>query len=164
MTTYQYCTPQWLEKSFELYQDNQAAQQKMKKLTTKMGYLVRAEPKWGIDQDIYFWVWFEKGKMTRLELVSKERAQKESQYILAATPQTWKKILRKEKKFITDFMLGNIKLDQGSKIGVMSVAPHANDMVASLTAVDLEFPDELASEGFEAYHANMKNFRQDLGV
>lgn len=164
MTAYHYCTPQWLDKSFKLFQDNILAQDKMKKLTVKMGYRVKAEPQWGIDKDIYFWVWLDQGKMTRLELVSEKQVKKEADYILAATPQTWKKILRKEDKFITDFMLGRIKLDQGSKIGVMAVAPHANDMVASLTAIELVFPDEMSAEGFDHYYEKMKTVRQEQGV
>ena len=82
-----------------------------------MCYRVKAEPDWGIDKDIIFGAFFEQGQLTKLEFFKEEDVTKEADYLMAATPQVWKKILRKERKFVTDFMLGKIKLEHGSKVG-----------------------------------------------
>ncbi|MEK6192884.1 MAG: hypothetical protein N2F24_01430, partial [Deltaproteobacteria bacterium] len=144
MTTYQYCTPEWLEESAKVYRSNPEAQQKLKKLTADMVYRVKADPAFGIVRDILFCAYFDAGKLNKLELISEETAKAEAEYIMTATPTTWKKVLKKERKFLTDFMLGNIKLEKGSKIGVLGVAPHANNIVDSLTPVELVFGDDLS--------------------
>ena len=164
MATYQYCTPQWLEESAKMYRSNPALQEKLKKLTAKMCYRVKAEPEWGIDRDIIFGAFFEQGQLTKLEFFKEEDVTQEADYLMAATPQVWKKILRKERKFVTDFMLGNIKFEHGSKVGVLGVAPHANNIVDSLTPLELQFPDELSAEELAKYRSQMEEFRASLGV
>ena len=61
-------------------------------------------------------------------------------------------------------MLGNIKLEKGSKVGVLGVAPHANNIVDSLTPVELVFGDDLSDDEREQYRTNMAAFRKELGV
>jgi hypothetical protein len=116
-----------------------------------MCYRVKAEPAWGIDKDIIFGMFVEKGELTKIDFFSEADALKEAEYVIAATPQEWKKILRKQSKFLTDFMLGKIKLEHGSKVGL-------------LTQVDLQFPDEMSAEELAAYRANFEEFRAELGV
>ncbi len=164
MATYQYCTPQWLEESAKMYRSNPALQEKLKKLSATMCYRVKAEPEWGIDRDIIFGMFFKEGQLTKLAFFNEEDANKEADYLIAATPQVWKKILRKERKFLTDFMLGNIKLEHGSKVGVLGVAPHANNVIECLTQFELQFPDELSAEELAKYRSQMEDFRANLGV
>jgi putative sterol carrier protein len=164
MAACQYCTPQWLEESGKNYQSNPKFREKLKKLSAKICYRVKTEPAWGIDKDIIFGMFVDKGELTKIAFFSEEDAFKEAEYIIAATPQEWKKILRKQSKFITDFMLGKIKLEHGSKVGVLGVAPHANTVVDLLTQVDLQFPDEMSAEELAAYRANFEEFRAELGV
>ena len=83
---------------------------------------------------------------------------------LNATPEEWKKILRKESKFLTDFMLGRIKLDMGSKVGILGLAPYANTFVDALTQVALQFPDEMSEDELTKYRDYMEEFRANLGV
>jgi putative sterol carrier protein len=106
----------------------------------------------------------DRGELTKIAFFSEADAFKEAEYIIAATPQEWKKILRKQSKFITDFMLGKIKLEHGSKVGVLGVAPHANTVVDLLTQVDLQFPDEMSAEELAAYRSHFQEFRAELGV
>ena len=96
MTPFYYCTPEWLNESAKLYRLNLQAKEKLKKLSGKMVYRVKAEPLWGIEKDIFFCLFFEQGELIRLELVSEEEGKREAEFIMGATPQSWKKILRKE--------------------------------------------------------------------
>jgi len=164
MAACQYCTPQWLEESEKSYQTNPEFREKLKKLSAKVCYRVMAEPSWGIDQDIIFGMFIDQGKLIKIAFFSEEDALNEAEYIISATPQEWKKILRKESKFITDFLLGKIKLAYGSKVGVLAVAPHANTVVDLLTQVNLQFPDEMSTEELTAYRENFEEFRANLGV
>ncbi len=129
-----------------------------------MSYRVKAEPAWGIDTDIFFSTFFDKGELTKMAFCTGEEAKKESDYLLAATPPEWKRILRKERKFITDFTLGKIKLEHGSKVGVLGVAPYANSLIEVLTQVDLQFPDEMSPEELTGYRLYLEEFRAELGV
>lgn len=165
MSTRYYCTPEWLKEAKEIYNANPKAMDKLKKLTAKMAYRVAAEPSWGINKDVYFCAYFESGDLYRLELMSKEDAF-EAQYLMAATPKVWKNVLTLKSKFIADFMLGRIKLENGSKVGVLTVAPHANDILAALVpeGMNLIFPDDLTADELEQYRSNMVAFRKELGV
>ena len=129
-----------------------------------MCYRVKAESAWGIDQDIIFGMFIDKGELTQIAFFSEEEALKEAEYVISATPQEWKKLLRKQSKFVTDFLLGKIKLEHGSKVGVLGVAPHANTVVDLLTQVDLQFPDEMSAEELAQYRSQMEEFRASLGV
>ncbi|MGD9134766.1 MAG: hypothetical protein PVF78_14020, partial [Desulfobacterales bacterium] len=146
------------------YQSNPEFREKLKKLSVKMCYRVKAEPAWGIDRDIIFGMFIDKGELTKIAFFAEADALKEAEYVISATPQEWKKILRRQSKFVTDFMLGKIKLEHGSKVGVLGVAPHANTVVGLLTQVDLQFPDEMSAEELAAYRSHFEEFRANLGV
>ena len=164
MTMVRYCTPEWLQVSAEGYRSTPKFQQALAKLTVSVCFLVRAEPAWGIDTDILFGSILRQGDMEKLDFFSAADARDQVEFVLAATPQEWKKILRKESKFVTDFMLGRITLEQGSKVGVLGVAPHSGTLVDILTQAPLQFPDEMTPEELAAYRSHVAAFRQEKGV
>lgn len=164
MAVCQYCTPEWLEESGKNYKLNPELEEQLKKLSIKMCYRVKAEPDWGIDEDIIFGMFFDHGRLTKIEFFDEDRALTEAEYVLAATPQEWKRLLRKEGKFVTDFMLGKVTLEHGSRVGILGVAPHAGTVVDALTQVELQFPDEMSEDELEQYRSKMKTFRKELSV
>ena len=164
MTICLYCTPEWLAETAAHYPQNPKLKERLRKLTINMAYRIKAEPAWGIDDDIIFCLFFDAGELTRIEFLTEAQASQEAEYILSATPQEWKRLLRQEGKFVTDFMLGKVSLEQGSRVGILGVAPYADAVVEALTQVTLRFPDELTDGELEAYRANMQSFRQELGV
>ena len=164
MTECLYCTPEWLEESAKLYRATSSFQEALRKVSTKILYRIGAEPTWGIEQSIMFGAEVEKGELCELAFYSEEDAQATAEYILAATPQQWKKLLRKESKFLTDFVLGKITLEHGSKVGILGLAPYAPGFIDALTQVELRFPDELTAQELEDYRAYVGEFRAKLGV
>jgi hypothetical protein len=164
MTVYRYPSPEWLEESCKIYHANPRFMQGLEKITTKIFFLIRAEPAWGIDQDIIFGAITEKGALIELRFFSRQEAREQADFIMGATPQEWKKILRKESKFLTDFMLGKISLEQGSKVGVLGLAPYANLFIDALTQVDLQFPDEMEPGTLTEFRSYVANFRDRLAV
>lgn len=164
MDVVRYCTPEWLENCAQEYRSSPKYVEQLKKVTTKICFLVSAEPAWGIDEDIIFGAYVNKGELEKLGFFSKTEAKNEADFILAASPQEWKKILRNENKFITDFMLGKITLEQGSKVGVLTIAPHANTFVDALSQFELQFPDEMSPDELDEYHTYLQEFRAELGV
>ncbi len=164
MTVRQYCTPEWLADSADGYPKNPRFQAEFKKLSLKLCFQVNAEPEWGIEKDIYFRAHVDKGELLKLSFIGEAEAFQDSDFILSATPQEWKKILRKESKFVTDFILGKIVLEQGNKVGVLGIAPHSNTFVDTLTQFELQFPDEMTPDELERYRTYQREFRKELGV
>lgn len=164
METVRYCTPEWLEESARRYELNPSLGESLKKVSVKVAFRVLAEPEWGIDDSIVFGGVVDHGRLLEMGFLDPQKTLNEMEFVLAATPQEWKKILRKESKFLTEFMLGKITLVQGSKVGILAVAPHANTLVDALTQVPLVFPDEMPPVEQEEYRAHLKEFRIRLGV
>jgi hypothetical protein len=164
MTVNRYCTPEWLANSAAGYEQNPRFRQELAKLTTKVCFKINAEPAWGIEEDIIFWAHIDRGELQKLGFVGPEEAFRDSDFVLAASPQEWKKLLRKENKFVADFMLGRVGLEHGSKVGVLSIAPYANTFVDALTQDPLQFPDEMTPDELVAYRADLQQFRAELGV
>lgn len=164
MAVYKYCTPEWFEELEKTYRSDSRFEEQFKKLTMIVCYRVKAEPSWGIEKDIIFGNELDKGRLIKLGFYSEEDAKKDATFILAATPQEWKKILRKEAKFVTDFMLGKIKLEQGSKVGVLKLAPLSDKLVDFLTQHEIQFPDEMSSDELARYRSYLEEFRSKLGV
>jgi hypothetical protein len=83
---------------------------------------------------------------------------------MAATPRTWKKILRKKRDFATDFILGKIELELGTQVSMLELALYANNMLDCLTQVDLQFPDEMSADERATYRSKMETFRHAKGA
>ncbi len=164
MTVYQYCTPEWLAESAVRYQENPKFKKALQKLTIKMAFRVKADPALGIDRDILFAAYVDKGEMEKIGFISEADAEKEADYILAATPQQWTKLLRKESMFAGDILVGKIVIEKGSKPGVIRIAPHSTTFVDALTQVDLQFPDEMSPDELARYRAYINQFRAELAV
>jgi putative sterol carrier protein len=164
MSKVRYCTPEWLEASATGYRENPKFRQEFAKLRTRLCFRIKAEPAWGIENDIIFACYVDQGELEKLAFVDEEQAKRDAEYLMAATPQEWKKLLRKDSKFVTEFMLGRIILEQGSRVGVLQIAPHSNTFVEALAPVDLQFPDEMSPEELSEFRAYVEQFRQDLGV
>jgi hypothetical protein len=159
-----YLTPEWLEESARLYRATPRFEDELKRVTAKVFYRITAEPAWGIDEDIIFGAKVEAGKLLELAFYSEAEARSAADFILAATPQAWKGLLRKEKKFITEFMLGKITLEEGSRVALLKITPYANHFIDALTQFELQFPDEMSAEELEAYRADLSTFREKAGV
>lgn len=159
-----YCTPEWLEAIDSAFRSNPEYEEKLKKLTTKVGFLIRAEPQWGIEKDIIFCSEVERGRLLSIGFAPDADARKNMDFIMGATPQEWKKLLRRENKLLTDFMLGKVTLDHGSRVGVLSLVPHIDAVMELLTEVQLEFQDEMTEDEVQAYREEMLAYRQEHGV
>jgi len=162
--TIKYCSPEWLEESAKLYRATDHFENALRKVTTKIFYRITAEPSWGITKDIIFGAIVDAGKMLELSFYSEADAQKRSDFILSATPQIWKGILRKETKFISEFMLGKVKQESGSKTALLKITPYANHFVDALTQFELQFQDEMSPEEVESYRTDLAKFREETGV
>jgi hypothetical protein len=162
--TIRYCSPEWLEESARLYRAADHFESALKKITTKIFYRITAEPSWGIEKDIIFGAVVEEGKLLELAFYSEAETQKRADFILAAAPKVWKGMLRKEKKFISEFMMGKVTLESGSKPGLLKITPYANHFIDALTQFELQFPDEMTPEEVESYRADLSEFREETGV
>ena len=164
MTVHQFCTPEWLQENARIYKGRSDAKDQPRKISAKICYRVKSDPHWGIHEDIIFCSFFEKGELRTLNFFTEDEAFQAAEYLLAATPQAWKKILRKKRDFVTDFTLGKIDLELGTKVSMIELASHANNILDCLTQVDLQFPDEMSADELKTYRSKMKTFRYAKGI
>jgi hypothetical protein len=164
MTAHQFCTPGWLKESARIYKAKPDAKDKLKKLTAKICYRVKSDPDWGISEDIIFCAFLEKGELRTLNFFTEGEAFQAAEYLMAATPRAWKRILRKEREFVTDLMLGKINLELGTKVGMLGLALYVSDILDCLTQVDLQFPDEMSADELATYRSKMETFRHAKGT
>lgn len=156
MAKHQFCTPEWLEESARIYRANPDAKDELKKLTAKICYRVKSNPDWGISEDIIFGAFFDQGELKTLNFFTENDAFQEADYLLAATSRTWKNILRKKCDFVTDFMLGKINLELGTKVKMIELALHFNNIFDFFTQIDLQFPDEMSADELKKYRSKME--------
>lgn len=161
MTTHQFCTPGWLEESARIYRASPDAKDKLKKLTAKICCRVKSNLDWGISEDIIFGVFIDRGELKTLKFFTEGEAFQEAEYLMAAAPETWKKILRKEHEFVADLMLGKINMELGTKVKMLKLALHVNNIFDFLTQVDLHFPDEMSENELASYRSKMETFRRE---
>jgi hypothetical protein len=161
---YIYCTPEWLEESARIYRATPRFQETLKRVSVRVFYRITAESSWGIDLDFIFGAFVTQGVLNDLRFFSEDETKEKAEFVMAASPQEWKLILRKEHKFLTDFMLGKIKLEFGSKVGVLGIAPYADTFIDALTQVNLQFQDELSPQQLNEYREYASQFRSKLGV
>ena len=81
-----------------------------------------------------------------------------------ATLETWKKILRNEREFVTDLMLGKINLELGTNVGMLEMALYVSDIFNFLTQVNLQFPDEMSADELTTYRSKLETFRHAKGA
>jgi putative sterol carrier protein len=164
MTTYQYCTPEWLSESLKNYRENSKLKETFKRLIMKIAFRITADPTLGIDQDIIFAAYMNQGEIEKLAFVSKAEAENEAEYILSSSPRQWSQLLRKETMFAGEVMMGRIAIDKGSKPGVIRIAPYSTAFVDALTQIDVQYPDEMSVDEIEKYRETLHQFRAELGV
>jgi hypothetical protein len=158
-----YCTPEWLEESSKLYHVNNF-EEKLQRISTKIFFRITAEPTWGIEEDITFGAFIEEGKLLKLDFFNFADAEAEADFILSASPIVWKGLLRKETKFVPEFLIGKVSLVQGSKPGLLTITPYAPHLVDSLTQFELQYPDEMTPDELEEYRGYIVEFRKKLDV
>jgi hypothetical protein len=159
-----YCTPEWLEECARVYHEKPFYQEAFKKLSVRIFYRVIADPSWGFDRDFIFGADLTRGVLNELRFYTEDETKAKAEFVMAATPQEWKLVLRREHKFLTDFMLGKIRLELGSKVGVLGIAPYADTFINLLNEIPLKFQDELNPQQLEDYREYTTVFRSKLGI
>lgn len=144
MSKLQVFSPEWLAENDRLYNENADLQDILKKLTVKMAYRVTADSKWDIGEDLLWCTFFEKGALTKMCILTQAEVDNEADFLLSAPPETWAKLLRRNAKFGTELTVGRVKVVQGSKLGVLKVAPYSKHVITLLTQADTVYPDEAA--------------------
>jgi putative sterol carrier protein len=159
-----YATPQWLEAVGKNYKANPDNQNKtFKGMNIFLSFRILADPKLGIDKDIYFSLHLEDGALQDdSKLISQTVAEEKSDFILSATPQAWKKVIRKQQGFVSAFMTGKIKLDKGLAPRILALASKSGAVIEPFYQVETEWPDEMSPQRLEQYRAELNSIRERL--
>jgi putative sterol carrier protein len=161
-----YATPEWIAAVAESYRANPENQDKIfKGMSIFLSFRIQADPKFGLDEAIDFGTHVEDGVLQDDSvLMSSEDSESKADFILTATPQIWKRLIQKEEGFISSFMTGKITLDKGEAPKIIALASKSPALVDTFNRVDTEWPDEMFPERLSEYKAQVKEFRERLGV
>jgi putative sterol carrier protein len=161
-----YPTPEWVAAMGENYRASPENQNKIfKGMTIFLTFRVEADPKFGLDEDIYFSTHLVNAVLQDdSTLISKEDAEKKSDFILSASPAQWKKVIRKQEGFLSSFMTGKIRLNKGEASKVIALASKSPAVVDLFHKTQTEWPDEMSPQRFESYKSQVSEFRKRLKV
>jgi putative sterol carrier protein len=161
-----YPSPEWVAQMGENYKANPENQNKIfKGMTIFLTFRVEADPKFALDKDIYFSTHLINAVIQDdSTLISKEDAEKKSDFILGATPSQWKKIIKRQDGFLSSFMTGKIRLNKGDAPKVIGLASKSPAVVDLFNRIPTEWPDEMSPQRFEAYESEVREFRDRLKV
>ncbi len=161
-----FMTPEWLEavgRNYTADPNNQTSI--FKGFNLFLTFRVQADPSFGLDKDIYHSIhWIDGVRQPDSGLLSKEDAEKKSDFILAAPPAIWKKVIRREAGFVSVVMKGKIKIEKGSGPEMMALASKSPALAETFNKVDTEWPDEMSPQRMREYKAKVAEFRQRLRV
>lgn len=161
MTTYIYPSQEWAEATKQGY--NQSFEEKLKNLTGKFSFSIQADPALGIETNLYFYLNLEAGKLQDFGPRTKEFVHENAKFVMNASFATWKEILTEKSSFTKKFLLGKIKLEKGTKVGAMGIAPHSPTLVSFQNQVDMAYPDELSADELAEYKTKLAAARQAGG-
>jgi putative sterol carrier protein len=161
-----YPTPEWVAAMGENYRANPENQNKIfKGMTIFLTFRVEADPKFGLDKDIYFSTHLVNGVLQDdSALISKEDAEGKSDFILSASPTQWKKVIRKQEGFLSSFMTGKIRLNKGEAPKIIALASKSPAVIDLFHKTQTEWPDEMSPQRFEEYKSQVTEFRKRLKV
>ena len=161
-----FLTPEWLEAVGKNYTaDPDYRTKTFKDFSIFLTFRIEADPKFGIEKDIYHTIhWIDGVRQPDSGFLSKEDAERKSDFILAAPPAIWKKVIKKEAGFVSVVMTGKIKIEKGSGPEIMALASKSPVVVEIFNKVDTEWPDEMSPQRMREYKAKVAEFRQRLRV
>ena len=162
---FEYATPEWLEAVKKTYNADpgNAMLKRLKKIC--FCYRIKADPAYGIDPDLYFICGLDDAVLKELRFATPEESKKVAGWVLSAPFQLWKRIIRKEYRFITAVIHGDVPIETGDKAELIGRTSWAADqLVSNFYKTETKFPDEMSPDELTAYKAKVSGFRKKLGV
>lgn len=86
-------------------------------------------------------------------LLSKEDVEKNSSFILTATPSVHKRVIKKEVGSVSVFVTNKAKLNKGSATKVMGLATRIPAVAGDFNKIATEWPDEMSPQRLQEYKA-----------
>ena len=161
-----YATPEWLEAVARNYRSNPINQEMNKRLgKVTFCFRIAAEPKFGIDSDLYFIEQLDDGELKELRFVTAEEGKNVATWVTAASFDVWREVIQKRLKFTTSIIQGKVKVEAGDKAGIIVRAgPVAVQLADPYCSAETSWPDAMSPDDLAAYKAKLSEFRKDLGV
>jgi putative sterol carrier protein len=158
MASVTYLTPEYMETVTNAFQDPEL-KKALEKLTTRLAWRVKADPAWGIDEDLFFYTEITNGVTAPFRFVSEEEAKKNAEFFMVGKPEVWKKIDTGKADFATQLVMQKVKLAKGSMMQMMKLAPYSKPMNKVMLTLDIKYQDDMAPEEVESFRKYLKEFR-----
>ncbi len=163
MTVYRYLTQEWMDEVANVYNSDPENAETFAALETTLSFKIKAKSSWGIEKDILFATRIERGNLEWVKLISESDAQT-GDFVVSATPDIWKKIIRGETGFITAIMTLKLKVEHGTKQGIFKLGPYAKPLLNLMGKVELQFPDEMSNDELEKFRTDITTYRESFGL
>lgn len=159
-----YPTPEWIEEVHKVWHSDPENPKKFARMAGRiLCYRVYANPRIGLDEDLYLWNKFEDGNLVESRLVSAEEAKKAT-WVVSASYEVWRDIISGKDKFVGDLMLGKVKIDSGDASTLIPLGPLAVLLAAIFNKVKSVYPDSFSPDELEKFRQKVRGFRERLGV
>ncbi|MDY6796356.1 MAG: hypothetical protein SWK76_13940 [Actinomycetota bacterium] len=177
-----YCTPEWFKAVDDSYKGDETNVDFFKSRTARgliLCYLVKADPKFGLESDICFCNCVKDGIMAEpTRFVSMEEAHEgvgkgeyDEYFLIASSPTDWKRVIQKNDKFVTNVVTlvpgekyHKIECIIGDKVALVSLAPYGDKLVENYNRVETIWPDDMSADELEKHVARMKELREEFRV
>ncbi len=101
--------------------------------------VVKAEPSLGIDQDMAMWLDVHEGRCRDCKLLPASQAEIEAPFVVVASYEQWKQVIRKEIDPTKALMQGKLKLTKGHMPTMVKYVNASKQLVESTTRVSTKF-------------------------
>jgi len=163
MVKVRYMTPEWLDEIVNVYNSDPKNAETFSALSTTLSFKIKAKSDWGIEKDVIFGVKLDKGDLKWIRFLSEDEAMN-GDFVVSAGPEIWKKIIRGETGFITAVMSLKLKIEHGTKHGLLILAPYSKPLLNLMGKVELQFPDEMSRVELEGYRNDVERYCTSLGI
>ncbi len=161
MSKIQYLTPEWFDEIETVYNNDPKNAETFANLSTILSFKIKAKPDWGIEKDVIFGAKIDKGNLNWMKLLSEDEALK-GDFVVSAAPEIWKKVIRGQTAFITAVMSLKLKIEHGTKHGLLMLAPYSKPLLNLMGKVELQFPDEMDNTELKDYRNNLEQYCNNL--
>lgn len=154
-------TPEWISDYEKAVQDDERYKKVAKTWEGSVVLVVQADPKAGIDEDIFIFMDLWHGECHFIKPVSPE-AGRAGEYVLEAEYERWKRIMKKELNVVKEIATRKLKLvpfnfKKAAKLAAAAQA--ALRLVELSSTLGARFPDELDAEELGAFKAFLGEMR-----
>ena len=134
------CSEEWVRKFREGVQNNAPYKEAAKTWEGDITLVIRADPKAGMESDLYLYMDLWHGDCRDMRFVSREEGER-AKFVITGSYDRWKQVTKGELEPIKGMMQGKLKL-KGNLPYIGRYVQAAKELVSTTSKIPARFPDE----------------------